>query len=56
MPRIKIKDLPKDVRVTEKEMAVIRGGFIPGSGSYGINCVVLRPPISGGGLFTQCKK
>ena len=28
MPRIKIKDLPKDTKVSKSEMANVRGGFV----------------------------
>ena len=29
MARIKIKDLPKDMKISKEEMKVIRGGFQP---------------------------
>ena len=29
MARIKIKDLPKDMKISKEEMKVIRGGFNP---------------------------
>lgn len=54
MARIKIKDLPKDMKISEKELTVIRGGIKRGptgiiieSGSF--QSAVFSGPVGVGG-------
>jgi len=58
MARIKINDLPKDMKISENEIRAIRGGklrsptgiIIESGGSHELEQHMLWAPLSGGGV------